>query len=69
LQFLFRDYRPLFPDRITAEEQFSAQLGRELTPREKHYLMLAEIALGPVSRDAFAEKSPSATQKPMNKAA
>jgi hypothetical protein len=27
-------------------------LGRELTPQERHYLALAEIALGPLPEDA-----------------
>ena len=62
MQFLFRDYRPLFPDRLTAEEQFSVLLGRELTPDERHYLSLAEISLGPLSNDVAAGKKSSIEQ-------
>jgi hypothetical protein len=61
LKFLFTDYRPLFPEPVTAEEQFCVPLGRELTPEEKRYLSLAEIALGPLSRDFPTERRSNVT--------
>jgi hypothetical protein len=69
LRFFINDYRPLFPEDITAEERFRAELGRDLTPLERHYLTLAELALGPLSCDAPGERRSNVTMLRLKKSA
>jgi hypothetical protein len=43
---------------MTDEEWFEMSLGRELTPKERLYLALAEIALGPLSQQVPENRRP-----------